>query len=47
MSQLKRNLLHYAIATVTGATTFNQKNCSESTIATIFGSFATLFRCCI
>jgi hypothetical protein len=25
VSQLKRNLLHYAIATVTTATTFNQK----------------------
>jgi hypothetical protein len=25
VSQLKRNLLHYAIATITSATTFNQR----------------------
>jgi hypothetical protein len=39
VSQLKRNLLHYAIATVTSATTFNQKNVAKVLLLPFLGLF--------
>jgi hypothetical protein len=43
VSQLKRNPLHSSIAKVTSATTFNPKNGSKSTIATILGLLQHFF----